>query len=99
MEMRFWPVRLYSCPRVSRRGITGSLPIQTTSPMTPRKNRGATPARVRGENEEVLTNARTAMVEKRAEIKPMREREKMRAGKNVTAQKSQNRKGSSADAE
>src|SRR6266404_4326891 len=85
MDMRFCPVRLYSCPRVSKRLTAGSLPTQRTIPATPRKNNTATAALVRFDKEELPASAKMAISEARAEIIPMRDREKTSAANMATA--------------
>src|SRR6266404_4222994 len=97
--MRFWPVWAYSCPRISKRMTTGSLPSQATIPMIPRKNSAPTTTRVRFGSEELPARAKTAMSEARAERIPMRDREKTSAVKMTTARKSKPTRGSSSGAD
>ena len=96
MEIRFWPLSAYSFPTVSNRLTAGSLPTQRTIAPTPKINSTATAARVRFDNAELPANANMAISEARAEIIPMRDREKTSAANVATARNSKNTKGSNS---
>src|SRR5437762_13504374 len=70
--------------------MTGSLPLHTTSHRTPIKDTAAPAAQARGHTVDDPASARMATSETRAEMIPIRERDRTRAARITMARKSQN---------